>query len=474
MAVVGAAMALAGVAPTAASGPGAADGDRRRQLVAQGRHYLRKDLPEAALRFLQDALAMPGADDDADLILTATKVYRRLDRLGDAMDLLRRGGDLPRIRRVRDELERNFGRVRLSAPTRAEARTTIVLDAAALIGVAKKRVYEGVRKRLAGGVELPADVVLPYGSYVANGRSFVHGPDASGEVQVRMPRILLLLERPPQSREGFVSGVTGGFGGEYLVRSVEDLQAPAVATQLAAWRPELCVAIGPSAAQTCRGGWPGTPLVFARVPGELVRRMLRRKGPVTGVADEPPWAAVAAVFRELVPGATRIGVVLHPGRSGEAFASAAEAMRQVGLEPVAIHVQGARQVRSALARAAAKSDAFWLLPDPGIWTRENRRRWVDVALQRRLPTVAESEALVERGALLAVRATDEAVATRIVALARAIVLQGRAAGSVPVQPAERFSYVLNVDVAARLGVAISAAARSKAVRVVEAAGRPAP
>ena len=461
----------------------------REELLTQARHYQRKGLPQAAVPFLEDALARPGADGDEALLLAAAGVYRELDRLEDAFDVLGRGRDLPKVARLAERLAERYGPVRFVPTDAQEAAGRIVLVARDLIAVEKKEVYRGIRKRLDEEVEVPLTVYLPYGTFTANDQPFEHRRGETAEVAVPLHRIAVVTEGATELQQGLVDELSSRLGGSYLVLSVAELHRgpsrvagvaqgrPARGAELARYAPHLVVAVGPSALQWCLLSFPNAPLAYARVPAAQARRLTRRQRHVTGVAQEPSWEVAVGKLRRRVPAAKRVGFVAHPERGRKAFAHAASALRRAGLEPRVVYVRGARQVPAALARLVPDADLLWQLRDEGLWTADNRTRLQEVALQRRIATLVDSEQAVVGGGFAAVVAPDDALAESLAHIVRAVLRVGKRPKAVPVAPPERFSWVVNAGVAARLGIRLPPRVLEGAWRVVgarPAKGRPPP
>ena len=189
---------------------------------------------------------------------------------------------------------------------------------------------------------------------------------------------------------------------------------------------------------------------------------------VTGLADEASWPVAAAAVRRLLPARRRAGFVVHLERGRKEFGVAATALRAVGFEPRVVYVRDAAEVPAALERLAAESDLLWLLPDDALWTAANRRTFTELGMARRLPTIADSEALVVSGALAAVRPPEADLAAGLSELAARIVLGGEEPAGVAVAPPARFSCAINAGVAAGIGLRTPAAALEEASRVVGA------
>jgi putative ABC transport system substrate-binding protein len=452
--------------PVEGADPEALTAQGRRELRKKGAHYLRKGVPEVALRHFERALALPGGDRDERLILRTVWAYQLLNRWDDAFALLNQSRSLPNARRLASEIERSYGPVTFF-PTEGGAEDgRIALATEGLIASGKKDVFSRARVDLAREVSLPIKQYLPFGRFRANGVEFKHVAGLVTVVKVPMPEVGVVTDGPVAKHWTLAEQVMAGVGGRFVFHDLATGDGAEIARRMIRRPPEVVVAVGPRAAAWCHNRIPGAALVFTRLPDEAWRKLVEADQDITGVADEPPWDLVVERLVEVAPKVARVGIVLHPKRTRREFAHAAGALRRAGLVPRVAHVRGPRQVGAALARLAATTDLLWVLPDSALWTRENLDLLVQVGLQRRKPTIVESEEEVERGALLAVRASDAEVGRAAGRIARRIVWDGVAPRQIPVDSPAEFAYVVNGATATRIGLSLGEETLEQAARVV--------
>jgi putative tryptophan/tyrosine transport system substrate-binding protein len=95
---------------------------------------------------------------------------------------------------------------------------------------------------------------------------------------------------------------------------------PALAAELTALSPDLVVAAGPQAAVALKSATATIPIVFVAVFDPvalgLVQSMSRPGGNMTGLATYAPGDFLAKrieIFRELIPSASKIALLVNPG-----------------------------------------------------------------------------------------------------------------------------------------------------------------
>ena len=129
-------------------------------------------------------------------------------------------------------------------------------------------------------------------------------------------------------------------------------------------------------------------------------------------------------------------------------------------------VRDAAELPGALGRVARDVEAFWALPDTGLWTPGNRDAFVRLARDRGAPCLGPDEGFVELGALMSVRPPHDLLGARLAEIARSILYEGAAAESVPIVPAGRVAGVLNLATAEALGLKLSEEVLQGAARLV--------
>ncbi len=140
---------------------------------------------------------------------------------------------------------------------------------------------------------------------------------ALGDASGRAPNLAELALLDGLRDHGWVDGRTLTI--DYRFAQPQD-RAPALAAELTALHPDVLVAAAPQAAVALKSATATIPIVFVAVFDSaalgLVESLSRPGGNITGLATYVPgdWVAKRIeVLRELVPGASKIAILVNPG-----------------------------------------------------------------------------------------------------------------------------------------------------------------
>jgi putative ABC transport system substrate-binding protein len=193
-------------------------------------------------------------------------------------------------------------------------------------------------------------------------------------------------------------------------------------------------------------------------PGGNVTGLLRY---VDGLAGKHVELA-----RELIPGVTRIAVLINPSSSDLAGRRDVEAAASaLAVEAVPIEVVAPNDLEAAFAKiAAARAQALVVLSD-GMFYSE-RRRIIIMAAVARLPTIWSAREFAEDDGLLSY-GIDEADSFRRAAGYVAKILKGAKAGELPVELPVKFELLINLRTAKALGITVPPTLLTRADEVIE-------
>jgi putative ABC transport system substrate-binding protein len=250
-----------------------------------------------------------------------------------------------------------------------------------------------------------------------------------------------------------------------------DLDAPdgpTLARNALATRRGVVVAIGSRAAKLARAGVGGAPLVYAMVldPASigLPEPGAASQGSITGVTMDVSPDREFELIREMLPLATRIGVLYDPAVSGDAVRRATAAAKAGGLTLVGQAVRSEGEVLRAASLLAPSVDGIWALADPTVLTAANARALILFSLRARKPFFATSEGFVRSGALAALAASPADVGRRAGEIA-ARILEGTSPRSLPPEMPPRLAIFVNLSTAEHLGVTVPDDLVSRAQKV---------
>lgn len=179
-------------------------------------------------------------------------------------------------------------------------------------------------------------------------------------------------------------------------------------------------------------------------------------GNITGISLISPELAAKRleILREMVPKATRAGEIVDRAnqywyRVRDDYERAFELLR---LQPIFIEIASSDAIPAAIAEIAnRRADALIVRGDPML--ASNREQIARLALQYKLPTIAEERPFSEAGLLLSYGSDPRAVARRSAAIVDRI-LRGAKPGDIPLEQPTKFELVINLKTARSLGLTI--------------------
>lgn len=247
---------------------------------------------------------------------------------------------------------------------------------------------------------------------------------------------------------------------------------PMLAAELLRNKVAAVVATGGSlSARAVQGESPSTPIVmltgFDPVQLDSIGGVSRAAGNVTGVSVYTmPLAAKRLEFlREIMPHATRIGVLVNPtSASAEVEArDLSAAIAATGARTVVLKASTDTALEPAFASAEG-IDALMVSADPFLNSR--RARVAALAAQRRLPTIYPWREDVEAGGLMSYgpRLTE---AYRELGRYTGRILKGVSPGELPIQVPHKLELVINLRTAGALGLTIPQVLLARADETIE-------
>jgi putative ABC transport system substrate-binding protein len=248
---------------------------------------------------------------------------------------------------------------------------------------------------------------------------------------------------------------------------------PALAAGLLALGVDVIVTRGTPAALAARHATTTVPIVMASVGHPvfdgLVKSLARPGGNVTGLhAMAPPDLAATRLrlLRELLPGLSRVGVVLD---SGDMYAALAMSDIEKAGQAMGVRVHGL-DVRSGadlgrILEIALLDGVEALIAVEGPVTVHDLPRVVEAAAISRLPAVYGLREFVDAGGLMAY-GTDRRDLFRRAAGYVHRILQGASPADLPIEPPARFELAINLRTARTLGLTVPPSLLRRADHVV--------
>jgi putative ABC transport system substrate-binding protein len=250
---------------------------------------------------------------------------------------------------------------------------------------------------------------------------------------------------------------------------------PALAAELVALTPELIVASGSQAALALKSATATIPIVFVGVGDPvglgLVKSLARPGGNMTGFATFVPgeWTLKGVeILRELVPGASKIALLMNPGNPMHKLLLAEEiprdTARKLGLALPVVEATTAEEIDIAFASAAAQHvDAIMVFAD--LLFNLQAPRVVALAAEHHLPASYLFRQFAKGG--LVVYGPDGADIFRRAGDYIDRILKGTKPSDLPVQQPTKFELVINMKTAKALGLTVPPSLLIRADEVIE-------
>jgi putative tryptophan/tyrosine transport system substrate-binding protein len=310
-------------------------------------------------------------------------------------------------------------------------------------------------------------------------------PLAARAQQPAMPVIGFLDSRSPEAVEGrlraFRQGLkeTGYVEGENVAIAFrwgenQISRLPALADDLVRRQVAVIAANGAPAAFAAKAASTIIPILI--VVGEdpvrlgLVASLARPGGNVTGinVINSELTAKRLDLLRELVPGATRIAVLVNPAdvtNTDTTLRDVEAAARTIGLQIQVATADTSRDIAAAFESIGRKRpDALLVAASPFFNGRTVQL--AQLATFHRLPAIYIARENAEVGGLISYGA-NFADAFRQVGIYAGRILKGARPADLPVTQASKFELVINAETARMLGIAVPPSLLAIADEVIE-------
>jgi putative ABC transport system substrate-binding protein len=248
---------------------------------------------------------------------------------------------------------------------------------------------------------------------------------------------------------------------------------PTLAAELVVKRVDVIVAGGPPAALAAKAATQTIPIIFTS--GEdpvrlgLVATLSRPGGNATGIEliDNEIEAKRLGLLREVVQGATAVGVLLNPKfASFDAQSNdVREAARAGGFKVIVLAAASAKEIDEAFTTFAQAHPAALLMgSDP--YLASARKQQIALAAHQSIPTMFSLRAAAAEGGLMSygISFTD---AYRQAGVYVSRILKGEKPTDLPVIRSTKFELVLNLVTAKQLGLTIPSGVLSIADEVIE-------
>ena len=310
----------------------------------------------------------------------------------------------------------------------------------------------------------------------------VAAPFVAEAQQARAYRVGVILQGGPyfQAVEGLREGLRelGLEEGKQIVLQVHDAQGDlkrveAAARELEHDRVNLIYTVTPSVTLATKRVTKSVPIVFYvgadPVALGLVQSYPKPGGRLTGIHSQltDVTAKRLELLTEMVPNAHRVVAFYSPQNPAaeQSVQFARDAANQLRVELVERRVASVEGLRASLRQLQPReADAFLYVSDAMVGSQA--ALIIEVAREKRLPTIFQDPASVDQGALAGYGISYRA-AGRLSAKQVKRVLQGANPGDMPVEQLDRLHFAINLKTAKALGLMVSPTLLVRADEVIE-------
>jgi putative ABC transport system substrate-binding protein len=278
--------------------------------------------------------------------------------------------------------------------------------------------------------------------------------------------------------EAFAEGLgqSGRAQGRTLVvdqRSADGLveRLPDLVADLVRLKVDVVFARGPAALMAIKKATNTIPIVAVDMESDpmalgLAKNLSRPGGNVTGVFLDLPEMSGKQIqlFKEIVPGVTRVAVLGDPKTNAAQFRATEAAARTLGVQLQVLDGRTSNELESALESARrAQAGAVILLSSPIVFA--DRARIADLAVAKGLPAVSLFAEFAEAGGLMSYGPSLTESVRRCGTYVGKI-LAGAKPGDLPIERPEKFELVINLKTAQALRLTIPQLLQLRATQLV--------
>ena len=284
-------------------------------------------------------------------------------------------------------------------------------------------------------------------------------------------RIFRQLNLPELAKLGFVEGRNLSV----QVYSADDAyeRLPALAVELVATKPDVIIAVAPTAIRAARAATSTIPIVMAYAGEDPVaagwaQSYTRPGGNITGVVLLNPELESKRLhlLRDTFPARRRIAVLFHSrSRNTPTDRSVQAVAQRAGIDIQSFYTSGPEEYEATFnAIRSSGADALQIAGGP-IFAND-APRLAELALKAGVPTICEWPDMARSGCLIGY-GVDRAALQRRVADFVARILRGAPASEMPIEDPTTFELAVNLKTAKSLGIDVPTTLLAQADEVIE-------
>ncbi|MGD2279226.1 MAG: ABC transporter substrate-binding protein [Candidatus Omnitrophota bacterium] len=259
---------------------------------------------------------------------------------------------------------------------------------------------------------------------------------------------------------------TLGYQVNYNVMNLREGSGSGIAERIKQTPADMILAIGTEAALLAKNKVGDRPLVFMMVlnPVEngVIRSFSRPGEGLTGVSLDIPIEEQFKVFKKVVPGIRKIGMIYDKRNKAALAREASIIAEKMGLRLVSKPVLSDNEIHDALGEVYREAECLWAAPDPMIYNPVTARNILRFTLENKMPFMAFSLNFVKAGALLALDRDYKDIGRQTAELTSGI-FKGQSPSSIPVQGPRKTRLAINIRTARILDIHIPASLQEEAL-----------
>jgi putative tryptophan/tyrosine transport system substrate-binding protein len=246
-----------------------------------------------------------------------------------------------------------------------------------------------------------------------------------------------------------------------------------MAAELVASGVDVLVAIGVNGPPYAKEATKTIPVVFALMPdpigSKLVNNLARPEANVTGLSNSAGdiVGKRLELFKEVIPGLSRVALLINSNSSlaagyEQVFKAAAANLGLIGKVFTWRAPDELTSVFTAMKDAGIQAVMF----NPDGWAFTYRDLIAKLALAKGLPLSAYSRQTFNAGSLMSYGVDHDAICYRVAVYVDKL-LKGTKPSELPVEQPSKFEFLINLNTARALGLAIPPSLLLRADEVIE-------
>jgi ABC-type uncharacterized transport system substrate-binding protein len=271
---------------------------------------------------------------------------------------------------------------------------------------------------------------------------------------------------------GYIEGKNIVIEWRYAEGSTERLTD--LAAELVGLKVDVIVTASTPAIRAVQQATKVIPIVMANVGDPVaqgfVTSLARPGGNITGFTNLSPDLGTKRLelIKEVSPKVSRVAVFSNVAQHGPAMKPMETAAQSLRLRLLRPEVRTPNDLEAAFEVAAReRADSLMTMPNPLLRLDSGaRKRIVDFALKRRIPTVHEGNDYVDAGGLMFYGVDERGNYVRAATYVDKI-LKGANVADLPVEQPMKFEFVINLKTAKQIGLTIPPNVLARADRVIK-------